>query len=149
MTKLLSDDVPTLVRDCYEPRLHFYYQRLILKTRPTVQLFSGSAPFTLCILTPPPIHHTETELHRSFALYFPPSLRSWAAWPNKLPSHQPPPPVLHFLSCLPQPGPHVSAGPCSPAPLARFFYIVPCPASPLFLPSTSIAPLSTPVGSFF
>ena len=36
-----------------------------LKHCPTVPLFSGSAPFTLRVLTPPPTCHPDNDLHRS------------------------------------------------------------------------------------
>ena len=35
-----------------------------LKPRPTVQMFSGSVPFNLRVLTLPPIFHPEKNLHR-------------------------------------------------------------------------------------
>ena len=64
-----------------------------------------------------------------FCTRFPPSFRSWTAWPNKLPSWRPLLPVLHSLSCRPRPAPQVLVGQRIPTPWARF-----CRFAPVWLP---------------
>ena len=81
-----------------------------------------------------------------FSTYCSPSFRYWITCTNKLIYLRPPPPVLHSLSCYPQPYPQVPVVPCSPAPPAHFWPLVPRPFIPLVMPSTSLPPLSTPVG---
>ena len=100
--------------------------------------------------TDPPSHPLPRDSAAPLsAPYCPPSFRSWIACPNKLPSCRPPPPVLQLLSCCPRHAPQVPVVPSSPVPRACFYRLVPCSIFTLSLPSTSLAPLSTPVGSLF
>ena len=68
--------------------------RLILIPRPTVQLFSGSTPFNLRVLTPPTIRYPGTDLHRSFHL-----ISTHIQVLDSLAKQASPPAGLHRPSC--------------------------------------------------
>ena len=98
------------------------------KLHPTVQLFSGSSPFTLCVPTPPPIYHTETDMHRSLHTIFHSRYDLGMPVQKHFHSCRRPPSGLHLLYCRPRSAPQVPIGPCSTAPRSRYgrFYNICC-----------------------
>ena len=103
-------------------------------------------PSTLHVPKPPSIRHPDTELHRSLHPIFHPHYSIEPPGQTIVHSHQPPPPVLHLVSCRPRPDTQFPVILCSPAPRSYLFRLVPCLVAPLLLTSMLLEPLSTPVG---
>ena len=135
MTKLWYDDVPTLVRDCYYPRIRRYYY--ILNYNPV-------PPFD-CSLDPSPSPSVSqislqfatlslicTVLCNQFSSLIPVLDRLYKQVLIPAGLHRP-----SYTCCLANiSAPQVPAGPCSPAPRACFFRLDPRPVIPPSLPST-------------